>query len=310
MAPPWSKTWSFCKFIDYREAATFADPYITQTTTILCDGRSEDPIYFYFHHRAPIIKNWPYLCKDNINDLLQFDRIIFVVTDFRLEFRKKFDLFLRRLEQRYSYKKGYVDYPFFEYIFERKDVKDYLVDTDTRQINQPVNIYGLEFEDLHLPAAIKVNDKKINIAGVFYLPDINGNLEISIPLDIEISAKGLTLLSNFISSVNIKPGQLLAMLCIETSNGQRLTFPLRLGKEIHDWNLLKAAAPSDSVVFTWRKHFAFVGHAAYQDAWRDFPAGIYLSNFRFDKAQKIKKLSIRYVADKGTLYIWGLFYKN
>lgn len=307
----WTRQWSYDSSPDYRFAGRFALSRVISKTAILYDGRSEGPIDFYFPADIPRIRLWGYARQEDISALLRYKRIIVVTNDYRSDMRQAFNKFLKKIEKWFTGADCRVEYPLFEYIFERDKIeKDgYPVDEKTGQIYQPLDIYGLEFQDLRLPVDIKIDDSSLKVVGAFMLPDLEGACELSIPLANPSSCSYVRLLSNVVGLDGLADGQQVAEMAVEDKNGEITVFPLRLGMETQDWSKPAQFGSSLKRVYKWHKRIAFVGYHHYPEAWRDFQAGIYSAAFKMPPRRDIYKIRFRYTAPKGILYIWGLAIK-
>jgi len=302
------KDWTYGAATDYRSAAEYASRSIGKDTALIHDGRSQDEINFYFPSSVPLIDVSPFMKGNDVSELHRYQRLVFVTDDWEAERRRGFDRLMDRLSERYSVVDGRVDYPLFEYVLERKPSSGsgYELCAETKQVLQPLSIYGLEFQDLSLPVSVRVKDVPLNVIGAFGLPDLEGKSELSIPLAHSVTTNRVVLLTNIIGVNELRPDQPIAEIVIENKRGETMTFPLRLGNETTSWDKRCEPAASCATVFEWRKRMAIVGQNRYEGSLRDFAAGLHGVAFDLSGQKEVVKLTVRYVANSGQLYVWGI----
>jgi hypothetical protein len=309
----WAKDWLYGAAPDYRAAAEYASRFVTKETAIIHDGRSKDEIDFYFPKGALLIYSWPYIEHRDLISQLSYQRLIFVTDDWEPGRRRDSDQLLMSLTKQYSCIEGHVDYPLFEYVLERKSSSErpgFDVRGGTNQVLQPLSNYGLEFQDLALPVSVKVNEAPLMIIGAYGLPDLEGSRELTTPLAHAVNAKRVVLLSNVIDAAGLQSGQTVGEVLVENSGGKVVTFPLRMGSETMSWDQQCGAASNCQTVFRWHKRLAIVGQNRYEGALRDFSAGIHGVAFDLPEPQEVTRLTVRYVASAGHLYLWGIALPN
>jgi len=302
----WRRDWTYGNTANYRVAAEKAAGWIQQDTAVIHDGRSRASIDVYFPKTTQLINYWPYLRDLNLLDQVRNQRLIFVTDDWEPPRRRGFDQVMGRLTEQYATVDGFVDYPVFEYVLERKSSPGYSIRAGTNQVLQPLSFYGIEFQDLHLPISVKVNETPLTVLGAYGLPDIEGRRELSIPLAHSINAKRVLLLSNVVDDGGLQSKQSLGEIVVESANGKALTLNLRLGSETALWyQQCEPAAPCASV-FQWHKRIAIAGQSGYEGALRDFPARLHGVSIDLPDQREVTKLTIRYAANSGHLYVWGI----
>ncbi len=305
----WQKEWTYGIATDYRSAAEYASRWVAKDTAILHDGRSQDAINFYFPRSVPLISSWRYLGNQDLSDLLRYRRLIFITDDWEPERRRGFDHLIARLNDAYTWQDGRVDYPLFEYVLERKtsvEESAYAASSAASQVHLPLGIYGLEFQDLRLPVSVKVKETPLRVIGAYGLPDLDGRPAVLIPLAASLRSNRLVFLTNVVGAGGMPPGQQIAEAVVEDKSGKVLTFPLRLGNETESWDKqCKLPAPCETVL-QWHKRLAIVGQNGYDGALRDFQAGLHGVVIDLPEQREIVKLTIRYLAHSGHLYLWGI----
>jgi hypothetical protein len=294
---------------DYRSAAEDASRWIKNDTALLHDGRSEGPLDYYFPKSIPFFDVWSYLNGRDLTALPGYQRLIFVTDDWQFEPRQAFDQLMGRLSENYSCIDGRVDYPLFEYVLDRKPLSaspGYALRSENNQVLQPISFYGLEFQDLHLPVSVKVNDVPLTVIGAYGLPDIEGRRELNLPLSAASTARRVIVLSDLVDIGNPASDQAVAEILIEGKRGKTLTLPLRPGKETTSWDKQCAPEAPCQTVFHWHKRLAILGQNRYEGALRDFSAGLHGVVFDLPEPLDIVRLTIRYTGNSGRLYVWGL----
>ena len=309
----WQKDWTYGKSTDYRSAAAYASRWAGKDTAVIHDERSQDAINFYFPKEVPRVGSWPYLQDRNVSELLRYQRLVFVTDDWEPDPRRGFDQLITRLNDGFACVDGWVDYPLFEYVMERKSAtatSGYAFRPGTSQLLQPLSIYGLEFQDLRLPISVKVKDVPLQVIGAFGLPDRERRSELDIPLAKSIFTRRVVLLTDMVGAGGLQSGQQIGEIVVESETGKALAFPLRLGSETTSWDSQCEQAAPCQTVFQWHKRLAIVGQSSYDGAWRDFQAGLHGVVLDLPRAQDVAKLTIRYTAGAGHLYVWGIALPN
>lgn len=276
-------------------------------STVLYDGRSYDPINWYFPSAPERINIWDQARRDDPG-ALDDDHLLVVTNDYQPQQRQIDDRLLRALADRYTWTDGHVEYPLFTYRFDRKADHSgaYALAAETGQIRQPLSIYGLEFQDLRLPIEVEIGHVPLTVVGAFALPSSDNRSELDLPLAGDPVASRIVLLTNVVGDENLEGGQPIAELTVEDDQGAKSTYPLRLGAETENWAGACTPDAACATVFQWHKRIALVGQQSYAQAWRDFQAGMHASIIALPRTTRVHSLSIRYVARSGHLYIWGL----
>jgi hypothetical protein len=305
----WRQDWRYGPTEDYRAAAAYVSRWSAADTAMLVDGRSQDPIRYYFPKHLPQIDSLPYLEARDFTDLYRYERLIMITNDWDQNRRSGFDSLIARLQQHYALVDGRVDYPLFQYVLERKKTPQpstYSVRSDANQINQPLSFFGLEFQDLRLPVSVRVRDVPLTVIGAKALPAPDGDRELTLPLAHPIMTRRLILLTNVVGGGALNSGQQVANITVEDVAKNTFQFPLRLGTETALWaEQCEDTAPCDTV-FQWHKRMAIVGQSRYEGAFRDFSAGLHGMVLELPQSQEVAKVTFNYVANSGQLCIWGI----
>jgi hypothetical protein len=138
------------------------------------------------------------------------------------------------------------------------------------------------------------------------LPDSEGRRELSLPLSSAVNARRVILLSDVVGASGLQSDQTIADLSIESKGGKTLTLPLRLGKETVSWDKQCEASAPCQTSFEWHKRIAIAGQNSYEGALRDFTAGLHGVELDLPEPQEVLRLTLRYTANSGRLYIWGI----
>jgi hypothetical protein len=308
----WSPGWSYrVPLTDWRWAARYVQQSADDSTVLLYDGRSADPIQYYFPSSIASRGFWNYTGGDQgLGDLHAFDRLIFISNDSQDGNRAVMSAFLQRLETQFAFQDGFVEYPLFVYVYLRNDTGGYHVDEATGIISIPKEIYGLPFSDLRLPQEARYAGLSIPLTGSFSLPSLDGSRDRTIPLRGNVSGEALVLLSNLTQARSLPFGEPVAEVIVYPGEGEPVHFVLRKGIETNDWS--EGCGPEGSspstceIAFSWHKRIAMVGRRAYEGAWRDFQAHIFGTTLALDAPVALRAIGIHYLAGKGTLHVWGM----
>jgi hypothetical protein len=213
---------------------------------------------------------------------------------------------MHNLESGFFWQDGWVDYPFFQYRLQRKapDLQGYVI-SRTGQIRQPLRFYGSEFQDIELPIDIEVAGIPFSIMGSFWLPDSGGRFTETIPLASPVHGGKIVLLTTFLGQGKMPERRLIAELKVDGLN-QRYHIPIRIGEETESWDETCQDTVSCETVYKWRKRIAFVGQRKYPGAWQDFWAGLHGVSLELPHPTEISRISLRYLAENGELYVWGV----
>jgi len=218
------------------------------------------------------------------------------------------DRLLQRLNEHYVCIDGRVDYPVFEYILERTSSESpgYPANSTTRQLAQPLSIYGLEFQDLHLPVTVTAKGSTLKVIGAYGLPNTDGENSVTVALKQSTRANKLVLVTNVIGLTGAQKGAPIAEVVLEGKAGTITTLPIRMGLETAVWDERCQPSANCETAFQWHKRMAIVGQNGFPGAWRDFQAGLHLVNFDLPPGTDATKISIRYTSGSGHLYLWGI----
>jgi uncharacterized membrane protein len=305
----WQRDWTYGPSVDYRSGAVQASHWITNDTLVIHDGRSQPPIEYYFPKAASRLSFF------NINDdpdsLMRVSngRVVFVTDDWESDRRRDADRLLAKLSDRYAIVDSYVDYPFMQFLLEQKpkeSLTGFGLQKGTRQLAQPLSNYGIEFQDLHLPISTTVAGERLSVLGAYGLPDLEGQRELNLPLSETLEAKRVILLANVTGAAALSPGQTVAGVLVEDKSGKTTTMPLRMNQELTSWDRRCESTALCQTIWQWHKRLTLSWHSGYPEALRDFAAGIHAVTLNLDGKAQVKKLTIRYSAGSGTLYLWGL----
>ena len=309
----WQNEWTYGQTTDYPSAAAYASRWAGTDTAVIHDGLSQDAINFYFPKDLPRVASWPYLQDGNVNELLRYQRLIFVTDDWEPDRRRGLEQLIARLNVGFACVDGRVDYPLFEYVMERRSsptMSGYTLRVENNQVLQPLSIYGLEFQDLRLPVSAMVSDVPLAVIGAFGLPDPEGRRELGIPLAHSKLARRVVLLTNMVGAGGLSSGEQVGEMLVEDKSGEVLTHPLRLGSETTWWDKQCERPAPCRTAFQWHKQLAVLGQNSYDGAVRDFQAGLHGVVIDLPMAKDVTSLTIRYTAVAGHLYLWGIALPN
>lgn len=304
----WSRAWSYGATTDYRAAADLAARWTTPTAAIVYSHRAGAPVEFYFPRNVPHLDLFSFTQLAD-SGALAYDRLIVVNDDWRDDYRRSMNQALTRLQKNYTCVDGRVDYPLFEYVCDRSARVDSVAlpaNGASRQLPQPLSVYGLEFQDLKLPRTLSVKDLDLRVIGALELPATEEQREASFSPARVAPAEGLVLLTNVKSDRGFTFGTPVAEITIEDDLGNTRILPVRFGIETASWDDRCKLNTKCETVLTWHKRLAMTGQNSYPGAWRDFQAGIHATTLDFERVSTVTRISIRYLVDRGNLYIWAM----
>jgi hypothetical protein len=305
LAMGWQKDWSAGSTPDYREAATFAEKWNTSNTAFVGTGRSDAVFDSYFSASLKRGDWYEYLRTNSISPLLANERVIVVSNEWMDDRRHAIEKFMRQLENDYVCVDGRVDYPLFEYVFDRKTSASNVPPPPVEQLTQPFSVYGLEFQDLKLPKSITGKGVTVKVIGASQVPGRAGEATLALPASHPAGKSRIVLFTNATFDREPAQGSTIAELTVKTKTGV-VTRPLRLGNETAAWDQSCGAGAPCETVFHWHKRLAIAGRTGYRGVWRDFQAGIHAIAFDLEPQTQIEGISVRYVGESGHLYIWAI----
>lgn len=303
----WCGDWSYGEMKDFRKSAKFSEQNLEKVDLLLIDGRSFGPVNRYFFITSRITAIWDF--QNNVHtENHDHSRLLLMTNDYQPERRRDFNELIHQIDEEYDFIKGNVDYPVFQYVYEQKPDSNagFKIDPATGQLNIPLSIYGLEFQDLKLPIGIKFDNNPITIDGATIVPDLNDQQSISIPLAEESDAEQIILISSIIDKAGLENGDAVAELRITGSDGEIKTIPLRMGIELHAWDDTCTQNTSCETIYQWHKRAAILGQKAYPQAWDDFQAGIHAVRLNLDQRMAVSQIDISWLSDQGKLAIWTI----
>jgi hypothetical protein len=304
LASAWTKDWTYGVATDYRAAAEYAGHWTKPNTLLVYGPNAVQPIYYYFPNNAPRV-DWYSFLQNRDGSMSQYDRIIVVSDDWRPNYRFSVNQLLQRLNENYSCTDGRAEYPLFEYVFDRRATPAVSPAQSGRQLALRPTAYGLEFQDLRLPIDVDVRGTHLHVIGASQLPDFDGQKTITI-LNRTGNARRLILLTNAILDQEFPERTVIAEAVLEFEGGAVDAIPLRLGSETNAWNRNCTPNAACETALRWHKRMAIVGQNTYSGAWRDFEGGIHAVALDLPAAGNLQRISLRYIAPSGHLYVWAV----
>jgi len=306
LAYGWQKDWSYGPATDYRAAAEFASRWQTNNAGLLFVGRAGGPGDFYFPKDMARVNSYSDLFTPGLTP--QYDRLIVVSDDWAPDRRLEVSHLLKQLSESYTFVAGRVEYPLFEYVFDRKAIaesREFAAHPATGNLQMPLSIYGLEFQDLKLPLSVTTSGATLQIDGATELPNFDGEpvATISFPTT---SAKRIMLVTNMTDVQSLTPGTDIAEVVIQNKSTIVGRFPLRLGIETAAWDAECQSSAPCKTAFQWHKRFAVTGQNSYPGAWRDFQAGIHAVAIDLPANTNADNVSLHYLATSGRLHVWAV----
>jgi Dolichyl-phosphate-mannose-protein mannosyltransferase len=304
----WYGDWAYTDdLINWRSVTAWVGNYVTPQSLVLLDGRSQQTAIYYFPPSWHTENDWGYESAGDITPLQKFPRLILLSDDFNPDPRTLTGALIQEIEKSYSRTAAWSQYPLFVYVFDRQpsDVGTYHVDPATGNVTIPVQIYGLEFQDLRLPIPASAAGRPLQLGGAFALPGPRQELAQTIPLDQSFQAGRVVLLSNVTGASQLLTGTQIATLKVTKDDGSSRIFPIRIGYETSAWNV-PCAVGGCQPVYTWRKRLALLGAASYPGSWSEFDASIFAGQFALEPPSRVRSLELDRIASTGTLNVWGI----
>jgi hypothetical protein len=123
----------------------------------------------------------------------------------------------------------------------------------------------------------------------------------------------LLLLSNLTDADGLPAGEQVAEVTIYGNDAKAQQFILHKGVETDNW---LSGCPNQEqqeagcqISYSWHKRLAMVGRRAYEGAWHDQNASIFGTRLHYIESLTAQAVKIRYLADRGTLHIWGMAFE-
>lgn len=297
----WFGDWAYTDdLVNWRGVIRWVEPQVTPRTGFVFDGQAEQPAEFYFpadwsRHALPLISD-----AVDISAANNYSRLIIFSYNWHPEARVANTAAILALTQNRVLVNTLGQYPLFVFVYDHSDSVQ--VDARSGAVPLPSEIYGLEFQDIHLPLAVNLNGKSIPVLGAFGLPALDGNRSRAFTLDSPAPARRVWLLSNFIGA-NLPEGTVIAQMNI-VSDSARESVPIRVGSDTAAWSQICAAPCSRA--YMWRKRFALLGNERYPEAWQEFDAAIFAAPITLGHSAPIRSLELLRVDSRGTFYVWGI----
>jgi uncharacterized membrane protein len=298
----WSRTWSYSDdLVDWRVVSKQLAGFATEDTVFIVEGRAFGNFEHHSSSEWHSTSFWDAEQSAKSGILPRNSRIILISENDQTETRVQLSKFLAQLASTYKVTDGWVQYPLFVYILDRKKIPadTFGLDAATGTIQLPVEFYGLEFQDLRLPQVGSVQ-VPMRIVGQFsLLPESIKRL----PLDEPVYARQLFLVSTVTDANDMPLDTPVAQLRILFADGHWQTMPLRIGRETCAWN----KSFGDCIpVLSWHKRVALVGARAYPEAWQDFQAMLYGTRIHLGSSAAVRELDFERLSSAGRLSIWGI----
>ena len=303
LALAWTKDWTYGVATDYRAAAEYTSRWTTPNTLLVYGPNAVQPTYYYFPSNSPRA-DWYSFLRNRDGSMSQYDRVIVVSDDWRPDHRLSVNQLLQRLNENYSCIDGRAEYPLFEYVFDRRATAPVSPAQNRLQLALRPTAYSLEFQDLRLPIDVDARGTRLHVIGASQLPDFDGQKTITIS-NRTGNARRLILLTNAILDQEFPEGTVIAEAVLESEGGAVDAIPLRLGSETNAWNRNCTPNAACETALRWHKRMAIVGQNTYSGAWRDFEGGIHAVALDLPAAGNLQRISLRYIAPSGHLYVWA-----
>ncbi|MBC7185757.1 MAG: hypothetical protein H5U38_01855 [Calditrichaeota bacterium] len=284
----------------------------TDSTLLLYDGRSAQALRHYSSSSIQQMGTWQ-VTAGAVDSLSNFYRKIFWLSnDWQTDRIRRFNDLFRRLYETYDLVDGRVDYPLFQYSFEKRPFAGtgVPVDSTSGRVMIPNFLYGLDLSDLPLPISASLESVKVPVLGNFRLPDFRGKNSIEIALARPVGAAELFIITSLVMPSNsVTAETTIGRIRLMDSEGKRFDLDLTYKKNIFSWDEpIQNSIMAEHLAFSWHKRIFFTGQHTYPGAWRDFTAKAYFSGFTLPK-DLFHSIRIDYKFPVGHLYVWGIVFR-
>ncbi len=304
----WYGDWSYADdLVNWRAVTQWVGGYVTPGTLVLADGRSNDIANYYFPAGWNRQATFEFESPGSLRKLDQFSRVIFLSSDFHLDRREFASSLLEHLDASCGKTAVWSKYPLFIYVFDRSrtPMNTVQVDAASGNVEIPVEIYWLEFQDLALPLHLSFRDRLITSLGAFRLPAFDNQSSRKFSLAESKPAGKIVLFSNLTDADKLAPGTPIANLRVYSEAGKIQSIPLRAGYETAAWN--QSCLPGGCIqAFTWRKRLALLGSERYPGSWEEFDASMFGIELNLDQSTQIRSLEFASLSPHNAIYVWGI----
>lgn len=290
----------------WEEAKTAISKVESQGLVVLAEGRSAGSAEYYFGDVATILNAWSLMnAKQTLAPLEA--HTVFVSSDYREKNRCDLGGILSEFAQ-YRERFAFVKYPLFIYGYDPSGQP--LGNQEVLIAPLPHSLYGLEFQDLRLPQTVNWKKHPVKVTGMFTLPTCDGARRIHIN-DMRLAwpreVSSLLFLSNLTDATDLPDGTRIGKVTVVLQDGTRIDFDLQKGYQTQAWD--EKCIQECWSALKWNKKVAFVSNSSeyYVDAYRDFDAQIWATEFEFPQPTTIETIEIRLDDPSATLHIWGLY---
>lgn len=301
----WSRQWSYSDdLVNWRKVSEWIKGEAKGDATVFLDGRSREAAEYYFP------ASWKRLREETLTEDLKIElpeRLFLTSAHFNSENRTEATRAVRFLEKTHQETAVYNHYPLFVYFYKEKKSEEIKFLTEKRTLSIPVEIYGLEFQDLKLPLLLNSGDQKAESLGSFGLPGLLGEKSQIVPVVSQAPVRKITVFSNVVSARKYPENFEIARIKVMNGDGEIQMFSMRKGSETGFWDQ-DCEESSCQEAFSWHKRIAFVGSQKYPGSWRDFQARIFYADFHLKNPERIVSVEIESLIPEGRIYVWGITY--
>lgn len=308
LASYWYGDWSYSDdLVNWRAVATWVGKYVTPQSFILLDGRSQETANYYFPSSWNSQNDYQYESAEDISPLLKYPRLILFADDFNPDPRVQASTLIQGIEKNYDRTADWSQYPLFIYVFDRKPSNPgtFRVDPGNGSVTIPVQVYGLEFQDVRLPISANVAGRSMLLDGAFALPGPHQEQTVTMPLDRPVAASRVVLLSTLTGAGSLPAGTPLATFRVMENDAGSEVIPIRLSYETGAWNSDCVPGRCTSA-FRWLKRFALLGGARYPESWAEFEASIFSGDLTLGHPALVQGVELDRLPTPGTFYVWGI----
>ncbi|MDD5195668.1 MAG: hypothetical protein PHQ96_08375 [Candidatus Omnitrophica bacterium] len=293
------------RFVDFKKSSRILKNEELDGALFIIDGRSYDSFAFYNRNilnNKPLMRLWDLDARD-AEALKDYRKIIFVCNDFHAygitgNIDEMYSGALSKINKYYFLKKGYVDYPFFFYIFVNKNYTQL-----PNAILSASEFHSFEYADLTLP--IKVLGREILSS---FLVKKGKQLSLETFPKLPDNEKFLIFISCLEDSDLIKDGAKVGEISIFYQDGTMNNVDLIKGTNVFDAfaTYYKDKIDKNSIAYSWIKYPLMTSKRFYPSIWFQHKAFLY--KFAIPLENKIiERTVIKYFPSEGGLRIWSIY---
>ncbi|OGW90174.1 MAG: hypothetical protein A3A73_00910 [Omnitrophica bacterium RIFCSPLOWO2_01_FULL_50_24] len=301
--------------VHYQKASDLLQKHKLENILFVVDGRASEP--FNFYNQGALVDQAQVTPDDFIvmpeEQLASYSAVAVSAADWTayhsvwtINAKDRLDTnvqMLQILQRDWELLDGYVDYPFFFYLFGRGQPSD----RNRNEIPIPVEFYDFRYADIDLP--IVVGDHALR--GSFHL-DAEHNSWSSALVSGFLNESVLSIYWNLEASGALRLGERLGQITIHDSNGNILSVPIVNGENVLDvfpglYREDVKTLTRARVAKSWLKQPLISTSVRYPGSFYPVRGFIYETSVKLGSLTPPIRIEVNYQAGFGTLRVWGLF---